>query len=210
MVVPEDPAERAAAPSKVPAARSINPAVPAALDAICLRALSPEPEDRYPTARALADAIDQWLTRRRSVPHIPILGAAAVLFLMGIAALAAAYLSGPAGKFGLDGPARRLVGSTAENSPAPGGPTAAKVPLIARPDAVQLIGNLHTKKYHLSTCQSVKGMSASHRIVLPSPEDAIAQGLKECERCNPPGPRSDPAPAAGTEGGEAGTAPSGR
>ena len=42
-------------PAKLPSARSINPAVPAVLDAICTKAMSRDPSDRYPTARALAD-----------------------------------------------------------------------------------------------------------------------------------------------------------
>ena len=41
--------------------RSLNPNVPRALEAVCLKALAPRPEDRYPTARALADDVERWL-----------------------------------------------------------------------------------------------------------------------------------------------------
>jgi len=41
--------------------RSFNPNVPQTLEAVCLKALALRPEDRYPTARALADDIEHWL-----------------------------------------------------------------------------------------------------------------------------------------------------
>jgi eukaryotic-like serine/threonine-protein kinase len=41
--------------------RSVKPDVPKALEAICLKAMALRPEDRYPTARALADDIESWL-----------------------------------------------------------------------------------------------------------------------------------------------------
>jgi len=44
-----------------PRPREINRKVPAALEAICLKAMALRPEDRYRTARALADDLEQWL-----------------------------------------------------------------------------------------------------------------------------------------------------
>lgn len=41
--------------------REIDARVPRGLEAICLKALALRPEDRYPTARALADDVEQWL-----------------------------------------------------------------------------------------------------------------------------------------------------
>jgi serine/threonine protein kinase len=41
--------------------RSLNPKISRALEAICLKALAPRPQDRYPTARALADDVERWL-----------------------------------------------------------------------------------------------------------------------------------------------------
>ena len=41
--------------------RSLNPNVPRALEAVCLKALASQPGGRYPTARALADDIERWL-----------------------------------------------------------------------------------------------------------------------------------------------------
>ncbi len=44
-----------------PPARSINPEIPVALDAICRKAMSVSPTDRYPTPRALADDLEHYL-----------------------------------------------------------------------------------------------------------------------------------------------------
>jgi eukaryotic-like serine/threonine-protein kinase len=41
--------------------RSRNPRIPRALEAVCLKALARRPEDRYPSARVLADDVERWL-----------------------------------------------------------------------------------------------------------------------------------------------------
>ncbi len=41
--------------------RQVNRAVPAALEAVCLRAMALRPENRYGSARELADEIERWL-----------------------------------------------------------------------------------------------------------------------------------------------------
>ena len=46
---------------EVPALRQVNREVPAGLEAICLKAMALRQEDRYPSARALADDIEHWL-----------------------------------------------------------------------------------------------------------------------------------------------------
>ena len=43
------------------APRQVTRAVPAPLEAVCLKAMARQPEDRYPTARALALDIEHWL-----------------------------------------------------------------------------------------------------------------------------------------------------
>jgi hypothetical protein len=43
------------------APRQVNPGVPAALEAICLKAMELEPQDRYQSAKALADDAERWL-----------------------------------------------------------------------------------------------------------------------------------------------------
>ena len=45
----------------IPPAREVNPAVPAALEAICQTAMALRPIDRYQTALELADDVEHWL-----------------------------------------------------------------------------------------------------------------------------------------------------
>ncbi len=87
--------------------RRIDAAIPPALEAICLKAMALKPEDRYPTARALAEEIEHWLadepvaalaepislrTKRWMRKHPgPVAGLAASL-LAGIAGLATGLL----------------------------------------------------------------------------------------------------------------------
>jgi tetratricopeptide (TPR) repeat protein/tRNA A-37 threonylcarbamoyl transferase component Bud32 len=44
-----------------PLPHQLQPHIPRALEAVCLKAMAQEPEDRYPSARALADDIEHWL-----------------------------------------------------------------------------------------------------------------------------------------------------
>jgi serine/threonine-protein kinase len=41
--------------------RGLNPRVPRALEAVCLKAIAPDPRDRYPSSRALAEDIERWM-----------------------------------------------------------------------------------------------------------------------------------------------------
>ena len=43
-----------------PAPRTINAAIPPALESICLKAMANRPEDRYPSAKAIAEDIERW------------------------------------------------------------------------------------------------------------------------------------------------------
>ena len=60
------------------APRRLNPAVPASLEAVILRALAKPPEDRYPTGRELAAALEDesQATTRGAAPAAPPTGAA--------------------------------------------------------------------------------------------------------------------------------------
>ena len=44
-----------------PPPRTVKPAVPPALDAVCLKAMALNPEDRYPSAKDLEADVDHWL-----------------------------------------------------------------------------------------------------------------------------------------------------
>jgi serine/threonine-protein kinase len=86
-----------------PPPRQVKPAVPAALDAVCRKAMALRPSDRYPTARALADDVEHWLAdepvtayrdpllarlARWARRHRPLVAAAAALLVTAVAALA--------------------------------------------------------------------------------------------------------------------------
>jgi serine/threonine-protein kinase len=87
-----------------PQPRQVKRTVPAALEAVCLKAMALRPADRYGTARALADEVEHWLadepvaaypepwpTRlaRWGRRHRPLVAAALALLLTAVAALAA-------------------------------------------------------------------------------------------------------------------------
>lgn len=46
---------------EIPRPRQVRPEVPASLQAICLKAMALRPEDRYPSAQALAADVERWL-----------------------------------------------------------------------------------------------------------------------------------------------------
>ena len=88
----------------VPAPRSIDTSVPRPLEAICLKALSQRPADRYPNALALAADLKRWLAdepvtaqrdpfsiraRRWARRHQRLVSGAAATTLMGLVTLAA-------------------------------------------------------------------------------------------------------------------------
>jgi serine/threonine-protein kinase len=86
--------------------RRMRPGIPRPLEAVCLKALALRPEDRYPSARALADDVERWLadeavSARRDPPltrawrwvrkHRTLATTAAAAVLVGLLALAVAY-----------------------------------------------------------------------------------------------------------------------
>ena len=88
-----------------PPPREVNPAIPPALESICLKAMALRPVSRYPSARALADDIEHWLADEpvlahpESAPdrvlrwgrrHMPIVSGVAALLVTGVLALAIA------------------------------------------------------------------------------------------------------------------------
>ncbi|QDV38710.1 serine/threonine-protein kinase [Tautonia plasticadhaerens] len=87
-----------------PPPRLVNPDVPPALDALCLKAMALTPTDRYPSPLALAADLEAWLAdepvscyrepppvraRRWARRHQGLVSAAAAAFVIGFAALAA-------------------------------------------------------------------------------------------------------------------------
>jgi serine/threonine protein kinase len=81
--------------------RQLQPEVPAALEAICLRCLEKQPADRYPSAAALADELGRFLEGEALPPPVPprlrrspwalALGAIALLLAIGSGLYLAAW-----------------------------------------------------------------------------------------------------------------------
>ena len=93
--------------SEFPPPRKVNPRVPCALEAVCLKAMQNRPEDRYASATAMAEEIERWLAdepvhaHREPAParlarwgrrHKPVVAGAAALLLTAVAALSAGIL----------------------------------------------------------------------------------------------------------------------
>src|SRR5579884_1521834 len=57
--------------SEIPLPSKINPALPAALDPVIMRAMETEPAKRYPSARAFADAVNGALNTGPAFPAVP-------------------------------------------------------------------------------------------------------------------------------------------
>jgi serine/threonine-protein kinase len=86
-----------------PRPREVQPRVPVALEAICLKAMALSPDGRYATARALGDDIERWLADQPVLAypepfparamrwvrrHKPWVGAAAAMLILGMLGLA--------------------------------------------------------------------------------------------------------------------------
>jgi formylglycine-generating enzyme required for sulfatase activity/tRNA A-37 threonylcarbamoyl transferase component Bud32 len=96
--------------------RQVNPAVPRALEAVCLKAMARQPEGRYATPRALAEDIEKWLAdepvsawrepwttraRRWATRHrtaVAATAAAALVALLAVSAYAAQRLATARGR----------------------------------------------------------------------------------------------------------------
>src|SRR5690606_23966558 len=51
--------------------REHSPWIPRPLEAICQKAMSPRPSDRYPSMAAFADDIERWLADEQTVAYAP-------------------------------------------------------------------------------------------------------------------------------------------
>lgn len=56
--------------AEFPRPRAVDARVPAALEAVCLKAMSRRPADRYPSARELADDVERWLADEPVQAHL--------------------------------------------------------------------------------------------------------------------------------------------
>ena len=181
-------------PAPLPPARSINRAVPRKLDAICARAMSARPSDRYPSARVLAEAIDDWLVRRGSPGVRAALGVLILVCLVGTALSAVSLPRLVTGKRPVERPsvASPPLAGTPATEPKPAPPlNEAKVEVnhvVAKPPlhrTGQVVASKTSKEkiYHTTACGSVKQIEDSKKRFFDTPEEAESHNYRLCEKC---------------------------
>lgn len=195
-------------PTAPPPVRSINPAVPRRLEAICARAMSPRPADRYPSARALAEAIDDWLAKRRSTGYRAALGGLAAIIFVGLATLGVSIprlspriTASDASSGANSGLAAPTQPSTAKSSRAWTPPARSRKGPIARADR-KLVASSRSDppKYHLPTCSAAGAINEENLVQFETPEEALKAGYQPCGKCNPPQTRGPEGPTPGAQG----------
>ena len=156
-------------PSKVPSVRAANPLLPVELDAICGRALSPRPADRYPSARALADAIDAWLGRRRKI-DIRLIAAAIAVVLLAVGGIATAFLPRLAGRTrdaASRAPAETIVAGETKTPVVPQGKAPRRIDQLS-PDTL-VTSSKKKSRYHVASCpRARRSMTGTWSSSIPS------------------------------------------
>lgn len=193
---------RMAIPRRAQRMPSLSPTVPRALRQICKKAMAADPAARYPTARAIADAIDSWLQRedrhadriRLAFGGVAMGVSLAVVLLFAIQFLLTSGLNPRASSFerGASLPISTTEDPQARKAVATPGSSRKSLRESgenARPPAqseVQLIGNSETGTYHTARCRHVPDVANPRRVVLASAEAAAEQRYRPCKVCNPP------------------------
>jgi eukaryotic-like serine/threonine-protein kinase len=160
-------------------------AVPLALKRICSRAAALDPAARHPTARALADELEQWLQDQRtteakntpSARRMTIVGIAALVIVAVLVAALLAWESRPGWL-----PVSAAPGLALRK------PQAAVSPKDASGEAVTLVASSSSDHYHLPTCGYATAIKGEKRLYFKSAERAAAAGYKACKACNPDRP----------------------
>ena len=186
----------------------VDPSIPAELVRICQRATSERPQDRYPSARALAADLHAWLDRpskavakRRRGPSAAALAFWAVLLSAGLALgyLAATHLGAPspapATPQGLIAPtpdeapsagphvARGPSGSTTIGQRREGSPPVKATGKAGRHALPRIVASHEAKCFHTTNCGYDERISAKNRVEFDDADEAIRAGYKICDYC---------------------------
>jgi hypothetical protein len=177
--------------SRTATRRSLDSSIPAGLEAICARAMSPRPADRYATARALADDLDQWLRRRHQTSkriHLVIsaallTAATVVLTIVGVRIGGMAANPGKAEAAASRDETEALAKIATSSGKTRAGRTIGSE--RGTEPGVRLIGNSQRHYYHLWTCPSLEQMKPENRVELDSLKRALDLGYQACGHCRP-------------------------
>jgi eukaryotic-like serine/threonine-protein kinase len=178
------PGDSAVDPAAVPL-ESNDSAVPLVLKGICRRATALDPGARHPTARVLADELEEWLQQQRtteaktspSARRMTIVGIASLVILATLVTALLAWESRPGWL-----PLRPIHGSANRK------PQAAVSPKDKPAKAVTLVASRGSDRYHRSDCPHVISIKENNRIALESTKKAAADGYTPCQNCHPDRP----------------------
>ena len=190
-----------------PTPSSVVRAIPAALDRICLRALAFDPNDRYPDARALADALSQYLqsrpdvepnrsrrpagTKRFRMASVGVVAASALCLALGMSLRVPTVGQVHVAGMGINLPAAAEAEQTVRHDKLkpifdtrniPPVPVEQSTVGPATDAARPFVAGKNTVIYHLRSCKSGPKVNL---VGYGSVEEAEARGLRACRTCRP-------------------------
>jgi serine/threonine protein kinase len=172
--------------------REINPSAPAALEAICAKALASDPLDRYSDAREFARALDRWLKRGQSslLAEHPAITSITILFAtlalaFGIVSTTSNGLKGkrtatPIQVAGAGALPSDLVADEGKE-PEPQG-TVAKLDGDLATYGPVFVSQNNKKLFHPEGCSHLTTSQKSSLSSYKNAQDAEADGLTPCNR----------------------------
>lgn len=181
----------------LPNARSINRSVPRRLAAICATAMSARPADRYPSARSLAEAIDDWLASRSQPGSRIAMGALGLFVSVGMALSAVSlprlnFKKEPVSAHIATGIAGPATPASAVALAFPGEDVAQRRPAPPALMPGHLVYSRNSRNYHIVPCKYVEKIESQNLVQLATPEAARDKGLIPCVKCKPPLPQPIP------------------